>query len=190
MEIPCQVSRNTLTWMNSKREIKLLRLLNIGLKNLNRTTLFFSLESHVFITANKNYQQAVECFRYGLYEAAMVMARATIDAALYASKYHVIDKIEGYDKGMGGNISGHYTSKGLRKEGSWAELKKEAEVLTVNVNMLKEAKEIRDSYSNFSVHNAARQMEETMAYAKLDEKHRETAAKPKWQISQAMAEGQ
>ena len=84
-------------------------LLNLGLFGLARAA---TIESNVFSIANANYNQATECFRYEAYEATAVMARATIDAALYASKYTITDEIRGFESGMEGSTSSHSIAKG------------------------------------------------------------------------------
>lgn len=155
-------------------------LLDLGLLGLNRIDeLPFAIEASTFRVANMNYQHAVECYRYGLYDAAMVMARATVDAALYSSKYSKINEINNFDKKMGGSLGSQWTSKGLRSEGQWPELKIEAERLSLNMD---DVNEIRDEYGNFSAHNLARQMQELHEYTNLSEKERETAKKPKFFI--------
>lgn len=172
------------------REKKADELLNLGLFGLNRAgrTRSATLESNVFVMANANYQQATVCFRYEAFEAAMVMARATIDAALYASKYTVIDEIRGFEIGMGGSTTSHSVAKGTRAEGAWESLREEAKVLGVKERRLKQIERIRDRYCNFSAHNASKQMQELQEYAKLNEAQRARARKPKWYISQRIAE--
>lgn len=155
-------------------------LLNLGLKGLNRVILPFVLEASVFHIANKNYQQAVECFRYGLFEAAMVMARATIDAALYESKYEQTTEIKGY-QGAGGTMSSTKTAKGTRAEGMWNVLSEHAKEIGLSLDIVDE---VRDDYGNFAAHNAARSMEELHKYILLSEEERKTAKPPKWFIKE------
>lgn len=158
-------------------------LLNIGLRGLNRVgRMPYALESHVFAVANKDYEQAVEAFRYGLYEAAMVMARATIDAALYSSKYTVIDKISGFEVDMGGGISSHSTHKGGIV--SWETLDKEARVLGLSLKKRRELYKIRDRYGNLAAHGAARHMTDAIRYTGLSEEQRKQVKAPKWFIQE------
>ena len=194
-----------------ERQVKANSLKDLGLLGLNRHTLPFVIESFAFGTANKNYEEAVECYRYGLYEASMVMARATIDAALFISKYLIIDQITGYDRGMGGGLGGHWNlkkTKILRKEcnikleslginvkidakmkrlGEWKELYEEAKTLNFSLKERGRIERIRERYGNFSAHNAEAQMEENQRYASLSEAERITAKKPKWIITESDA---
>jgi hypothetical protein len=181
-------------------------LLDIGLKGLNKTgVLPFAIESFCFTTANKNYEEAVESYRYGLYEAAMVMVRATIDAALCASKYMRVDTISNFDRDMGGSLSGHWIKIIYEKEvelrqlgitvkvikqkriGSWHDLREEAETLGIAPDEIDELNRIRDRYGNFSAHNAIIQMEENHKYALLSEEQRRLVKKPKWFITESQA---
>lgn len=131
------------------------KLLDSGLKGLNDTEhVRPSIEAFIFDAGNENYQQAVECFRHGLYDAAMVMARATLDAALYESKYTILDKVT-----RDGGIYSHHTSKGLRGEGSWHILSAEARELGMNAKQETKLKVIWDEYGSFSAHNAQRRIE-------------------------------
>ncbi len=180
-------------------------LLDIGLLGLNRHTLPFAIEPVVFGTANKNYEEAIESYRYGEYGAAMVMARATIDAALFASKYHSIDNITGYTGEGGGSMGGHWnlarkqrtvvfeplnitlkvdTKAGL---GIWKNLREEAKALGFSLKEVNRMDRIRDRYGNFSAHNAETQMEENQRYANLPEDERTTARRPKWVIKEPEA---
>ncbi len=161
------------------RSLKADELLDIGLKGLNRTSkLPFALEAQIFITANKNYQQAVECFRYGLYEPSMVMARTTIDAVLYHSKYNITDEINGH-------ISSHI--KWTKGGGKWKKLAEEARALGLSQKTIRQIERLRDNYGNFSAHNAERQMYENYKYSTLSESERRLVKKPKWFIDERTA---
>ena len=168
------------------RSLKADELLDLGLKGLNRSSkLPFALEAHIFITANKNYQQAVECFRYGLYEPSMVMVRATIDAVLYHSKYNITDMINNFDRDMGGSISSHI--KWTNGGGKWEKLVEEARVLGLNHKVIRQIERLRDNSGNFSAHNAERQMYENYKYATLSESERRAVKKPKLFIDERTA---
>jgi hypothetical protein len=158
-------------------------LLDIGLKGLNRASRMpYSLEAHVFVFANKNYEEAVEAFRYGLNVASMVMVRTTIDASLYASKYTVIDKIEGFERRMGGSISFHNNC--CKKRVEWKDLKPELKALGFNLKRRNELCRIRDRYGNLSAHNAARYTADIIKYASLSEEQRKRVKPPKGFISE------
>ena len=161
-------------------------LLDIGLKGLNRISRMpYALEVHVFGVANKDYEEAVEAYRYGLYEASMVMVRATIDAALYASKYTVVHKIEGFERRTGGSLGSHNSCRKRRIK--WKDLESEAKVLGLNLKRRQELYRIRDRYGNLSAHNAARQMADTIKYASLSEEEQKRVKPPKWFIKESDA---
>ena len=160
------------------------QLLDLGLKGLNRTTILpFSMESFMFQVANRNFQQAVECYRYGLYEAAMVMTRAAIDAALYESKYTILDHVTGFD-GYGGSAGKHSSALGVRKEGKWKMLSNEAIILGFNKRARKQMEASRDDYGNFAAHSAARHDQEIKIYSMLTEDVRKYRRPPKWAVSE------
>ncbi len=166
-----------------QRQLLADELLDIGLRGLNRVgVLPYSLEAHVFAFANKSYEEAVEAFRYGLYFASMVMVRATIDAALYVSKYTVIDKIEGFDKRIGGSISSHINCR--KEQIKWKDLESEAKALGFNLKRIHELYRIRDRYGNLSAHNAERYTKDIIKYAGLSEEQRKRVKPPKGFISE------
>jgi hypothetical protein len=187
------------------REPKADHLLNIGLMGLNKGGLPFVVEPFAFATANKNYEEAVESYRYGMYWAAMVMARATIEAALFTSKYLSVDTITGYAGEGGGSMGGHWNL--VRKQrtvtfeplnitikidaqarlGAWKNLREEAKALGFSFKEINRMDRLRDRYGNFSAHNVELQMEENQRYANLPSDERATARKPKWAIREPEA---
>ena len=157
-------------------------VLDIGLRGLNKTTRMpYALEAHVFSVANKNYEQAVEAFRYGLNEPSMVMVRATIDAMLFAAGYTVIDNIRGFEVRMGGTMGSHIKQVERIK---WRDLSKTAKELGINLKRRRQLYRIRDRYGNFAAHNAARQMSDLIKYSKLSEEERRRVKPPKWSIKE------
>ena len=183
--LPSEQTRFNLQGLERRQKLAN-ELLDIGLRGLNRSGVMpYALEAHVFGVANKDYEEAVEAYRYGLYEASMVMVRATIDAALYASKYTVVDKIEGFERRMGGSLGSHSSCRKRRIE--WEDLEPEAKSLGLNLKRRRELYRIRDRYGNLSAHNAARQMADTIKYASLSEEERKRVKPPKWFIKESDA---
>lgn len=110
-------------------------------------------EAELFAIADSNFNEAVESFRHGRLQAALVMSRATIDAALFASRY---------PKG----------SPGERGEEKWVELKDQARMLGFDDREINDIRRVR-MLGSLAVHSGSRYNEAMKELAGLPAKERQ-----------------
>ncbi|MDE1865754.1 MAG: hypothetical protein KGH94_03930 [Candidatus Micrarchaeota archaeon] len=158
-----------------RREKEADKILDIAFIGLNRPRRF--AERSFFDVPNKVFEEAVECFRYGQFEASMILVRSTIDAALYVSRWFEITKIR--INPAGGTSEFKSVCKGIRSEGAWNELRNQAEKLGYTEEKIKWIEHIREKYGNFSAHIAEKRIQESFNYSKLSEEERRDVPTPR-----------
>ncbi|MCW6159689.1 MAG: hypothetical protein LVQ95_01205 [Candidatus Micrarchaeales archaeon] len=111
-------------------------------------------EAELFAMADSNFNEAIESYRHGRLQPALVMARSTLDAALFASRYP-------------------NGAQGVRGEDSWEELVDQASGLGFSGDEIREMKRIR-LLGSHAVHAGSRYNRSMQELAGLgeDEKKR------------------
>ena len=144
------------------------------------------IDNSFFGLANDDLKSAIECFRYGMFEACTLMCRSMIDDALYVSRYWKITKVDMHE--CGGNAERHSIATGIREESYWNKLEERAVELGIDKSMITEIINVRNEYGNYAAHKAAKQMELNLEYARTPEEKRKDAKPPRWAISENEAE--